>query len=63
MSRNFLLEMGGGVKQPRVRTQKGVSIKRTCAYEGKGGSNFNQFRAYVLIEGPQCRYIKKKQKQ
>ena len=28
-----------GVKQPRVRTQKGggVSIKRTCAYEREGG--------------------------
>ena len=52
MSRNFLLEMrGGGVKQPRVRTQKGgVSIKRTYAYEGGGGSNCSQFRAYVLIE-------------
>ena len=37
MSRNFLLETGGGGQQPRVRTQKGVSIKRTCAYEGEGG--------------------------
>ena len=38
MSRKFLLEMRGGVKQPRVRTQKrGVCIKRTCAYEGGGG--------------------------
>ena len=38
MSRKFLLEMWGGVKQPRVRTQKrGVCIKRTCAYEGGGG--------------------------
>ena len=39
MPRNILLEMGrgGGVKQLRVRTQKGgVSIKRTCAYEGGG---------------------------
>ena len=52
MPRNILLEMGGGVKQPRVRMQNGggVSIKRTCAYEGGGGSNFSQFRAYVLIE-------------
>ena len=39
ISRNFLLEMGpgGGVKQPRVRTQKGVSIKCTCAFKGGGG--------------------------
>ena len=36
ISRNFLLEMGG-VKQPRVCTQKGVSIKCTCAYKGEGG--------------------------
>ena len=42
ISRKFLLEMwGGGVKQPRVRTQKkGVCIKRTCAYEGGGGVKF-----------------------
>ena len=40
MSRKFLLEMGG-VKQPRVRTQeRGVCIKRTCAYEGRGGVKF-----------------------
>ena len=51
MSRKFLLEMGGGVKQPRVRTQRGgVRMKRTCAYEGGGGSNFSHFGAYVLIE-------------
>ena len=52
MSRKFLLEMWGGVKQPRVRTEKrGVCIKRTCAYEGGGGgSNFSHFEAYVLIE-------------
>ena len=52
ISRNFPLEMKeGGVKQLRVRTQKGVRIKRTCAYKGGGGSNFGHYGAYVLIEG------------
>ena len=49
MPRNFFLEMGGVNNQEYVR-KRGVSIKRTCAYEGRGGSNFSQFRAYVLIE-------------
>ena len=52
MPRNILLEMGGGGGQTTKSTyaKGGVSIKRTCAYEGEGGSNFSQFRAYVLIE-------------
>ena len=47
---SFRDEAVGGVKQTRVRTQKGVHIKRTCAYKGEGGSNFSHFGAYVLIE-------------
>ena len=51
MPRNILLEMGGGGQTTKSMYAKGgVSIKRTCAYEGGGGSNFSQFRAYVLIE-------------
>ena len=38
MSRNFLLEMRGGLNnQEYVRKKGGVSIKRTYAYEGGGG--------------------------
>ena len=52
MSRNLLLEVrGGGQTTKSTYAKRGVSIKRTCAYEGGGGgSNFSQFRAYVLIE-------------
>ena len=52
MPRNFFLEMGGGSTTKSTYAKGGgVSIKRTCAYEGgRGGSNFSQFRAYVLIE-------------
>ena len=50
MPRNFFLEMGGGSTTKSMYAKGGVSIKRTCAYEGGGGSNFSQFRAYVLIE-------------
>ena len=40
MPRNSLLEMGGGGGQTTKSTyakRGGVSIKRTCAYEGGGG--------------------------
>ena len=51
ISRNFLLEMGGGgVKQPRVRTQKGGEYQVYICVRGERGSNFSRFRAYLLIE-------------
>ena len=39
MPRNILLETGGGGGQTTksTYTKRGVSIKRTCAYEGEGG--------------------------
>ena len=38
ISRNFLIEMGGGGQTTKSTCAKGgVSIKRTCAYERGGG--------------------------
>ena len=39
-----------GVKQLRVRTQKGGEYQAYVCVRGGRGSNFSQFRAYVLIE-------------
>ena len=51
MSRNFLLEMRGGGQTTKSTYTKGeVHIKRTCAYEGEGGSHVSHFGAYVLNE-------------
>ena len=36
MPRNFFLEMGGSTTKSTY-AKGGVSIKRTCAYEGGGG--------------------------
>ena len=41
---------GGGQTTKSTYAKEGVCIKRTCAYEGGGGSNFSHFEAYVLIE-------------
>ena len=38
MPRNFVLEMGGGGRQPRVRTQKGGEYQAyVCVRGGRGG--------------------------
>ena len=37
ISRNFLLEIGGGANNQEYARKRGVSIKRMCAYEGGGG--------------------------
>ena len=53
MPRNILLEMGGGGlnNQEYVRKRGGGEYQAyVCVRGGRGGSNFSQFRAYVLIE-------------
>ena len=51
MPRNILLEMGGGGQTTKsTYAKRGGEYQAYVCVRGGGGSNFSQFRAYVLIE-------------